>query len=109
MTDAEFEAWNERAAIMEFDGGLTRFKAESQAAEAMGRKRWEFVNHANSRGHSGRGGDNGSTAGRDAENHLPGVLGQAEEEERPMPVRDVQAGRSGGVLPPLRMENGRAI
>jgi len=31
MTDKEQEAWEERAAIMEFDGGLTRAEAESRA------------------------------------------------------------------------------
>lgn len=31
LTDAEFEAWEERAAIMEYDGGLQRVEAERKA------------------------------------------------------------------------------
>ena len=44
MTDDEIEAWEERAAIQEFDGGLERFAAETAAAEAMGLKRYEVIN-----------------------------------------------------------------
>lgn len=36
MTDAEREWYEERAAIMEFDGGLSRAEAEKAAREALG-------------------------------------------------------------------------
>jgi len=47
MTD--IDAFEERAAIMEFDGGLTRFKAETLAAETQGKKRWEVINEIRNR------------------------------------------------------------
>lgn len=37
------EAFEERAAIMEFDGGLSRFRAETMAAEAQGTTRWRAL------------------------------------------------------------------
>ena len=39
----EIDNFLERAAIMEFDGGLSRYQAETKAAEAMGKKRWEVL------------------------------------------------------------------
>lgn len=35
MTDDQREAWEERAAILEFDGGMTRPEAEKVAARQM--------------------------------------------------------------------------
>lgn len=37
------DAFEERAAIMEFDGGLTRFQAETAAAKAQGVERWQAI------------------------------------------------------------------
>lgn len=37
------DAFEERAAIMEYDGGLSRFQAETLAAKAQGVKRWEAI------------------------------------------------------------------
>lgn len=37
------EAFEERAAIMEFDGGLSRFEAETLAARAQGLSRWQAL------------------------------------------------------------------
>lgn len=39
MTEAEREAYEERAAIMEFDGGLSRRDAEREAMKAVIRNR----------------------------------------------------------------------
>ena len=39
MFDAEI--YEERAAIMEYDGGLSRFEAETFAAKAQGLTRWQ--------------------------------------------------------------------
>lgn len=36
-------AFEERAAIAEFDGGLSRFRAETLAAEAQGLSRWQAM------------------------------------------------------------------
>jgi len=51
VTELQMDLWQERAAILEFDAGMSRFDAETKAAEALGRKRWEFV-HANGKQHS---------------------------------------------------------
>lgn len=39
----DVEAWEERAAIQEYDGGLSRFQAETEAARAQGLSRWEAI------------------------------------------------------------------
>jgi len=39
----DLDAFEERAAIMEYDGGLSRFQAETKAAELIGKKRWEIM------------------------------------------------------------------
>lgn len=43
------DAFEERAAIMEYDGGLSRFQAETLAAKAQGVKRWEALGHVANR------------------------------------------------------------
>lgn len=37
------DRFEERAAIMEYDGGLTRFRAETEAATAQGVERWVAI------------------------------------------------------------------
>lgn len=39
----DIDSFEERAAIMEFDGGLSRFEAETQAAKAQGVARWQAL------------------------------------------------------------------
>jgi 5'-3' exonuclease len=39
----DLDAWQERSAIMEFDGGLSRFRAETLAAQTQGRRRDEML------------------------------------------------------------------
>ena len=39
----DLDAFEERAAIAEFDGGLSRFQAETLAAQAQGFERWEAI------------------------------------------------------------------
>lgn len=68
------DAFEERAAIMEFDGGLSRFEAETLAAKAQGMTRMEAINAAtNGSGNSGRGGDRRPMARRPRQNGLPRV------------------------------------
>lgn len=43
------DTFEERAAIMEYDGGLSRFRAETLAAEAQGVKRWEALHEVANR------------------------------------------------------------
>jgi hypothetical protein len=55
----DLDAWEERAAIMEFDGGLTRFAAETEAAKRQGKTRWEIIEHAKRGGNPASGRDHG--------------------------------------------------
>lgn len=53
-------AFEERAAIAEFDGGLSRFRAETLAAEAQGLSRWQAMEEIR-----GEERERNSAAGRD--------------------------------------------
>lgn len=37
------DRFEERAAIMEYDGGMGRFKAETMAAKEQGMERWQVI------------------------------------------------------------------
>lgn len=37
------DAWEERAAIKEYEAGMSRFRAETDAAKAQGVTRWEAI------------------------------------------------------------------
>jgi hypothetical protein len=39
----DLDTFEERAAIMEYCGGMTRFEAETKAAQAQGATRWEAM------------------------------------------------------------------
>lgn len=43
MLNFDIDAFEERAAIIEFDGGLSRFEAETLAAQAQGVSRWQAL------------------------------------------------------------------
>ncbi len=43
----DLDAYEERAAIIEFDGGLSRFQAETLAAKEQGAARHEVIAYAN--------------------------------------------------------------
>lgn len=43
------DQFEERAAIMEFEGGLSRFRAETEAARAQGVSRWEAIGNVSKR------------------------------------------------------------
>lgn len=103
MFDAD--AFVERAAIREYDGGLTRFRAETLAAQDQGTSRWEALRHeANDIGDTPGTGHQRSVADGDAARDMPAMQPAQAQEDRPMPERDVHAGRSGGALPPLRRQ-----
>ena len=42
----DVDAWAERSAIMQYDGGMTRFTAETAAAKAQGLARWQAIKEA---------------------------------------------------------------
>lgn len=97
----DLEAWEERAAIMEFEGGLSRFWAETEAARRQGCERWEVMDALG--GGDPRAARNpGSAHERHEPDDLPGLQRGAEETDRPLPVGDGPDGRGGVVLPSLR-------
>lgn len=99
----DLDQFEERAAILEYDEGLSRFEAETEAARRQGFKRHEVMNAIRKRD-SEQGRDHGQAAARDATHNLSRVLGASSEENRPMPERDVQAGRGGLELLALRAQ-----
>lgn len=86
------DEWDERSAILEYDQGMTRFAAETEAARRLGFKRYEAVNAKRERDTAGRR-DHGSTVEWDDAGAVPGVQRPASEEGRPLLERDVPAGR----------------
>jgi len=106
------DAYEERAAIMEFDGGLSRFEAETLAAQAQGLTRWqvtEAINAEDNERNLGGCRDQRETHNRDAAHDLPRVQPSQAKENGPMLGGDVQAGRGGLALPPLRAQRRGAI
>lgn len=88
------DQFEERAAIMQFDGGLSRFEAETQAAKAQGLTRWqamEAIRNGNSLGDHPAARDQREANDRNGQGGLPGMQRSAAEQDRPMPQRHVQA------------------
>ena len=107
------DAWAERSAIMEFDGGMTRFAAETAAAKAQGLARWQAIKEVENAERGGITGGHGHSpdavdGGRNA-NDLPVMFSEPEEENRPMPERQPEAGRDRGALSPLRGQHGSEV
>ena len=104
----DIDQWDERSATLEYDEGMTRFAAETEAAKRQGFKRWEAINAKRERD-TAKARDHGSAVERDIPNDMPGVQRAASEQDRPVPERDVPAGWDRGALSPLRLENGGAL
>ncbi len=85
----DLDAFVERAAIMEFDGGMSRFNAETMAAKRQGFQRREMMDAIRER-HSQQARDHGQALERNRSDNLPGVQHRTEEQTRPVPQRDVQ-------------------
>lgn len=99
------DAFEERAAIMEFDGGLSRFEAETQAAKAQGLTRWqamEEIKNADGKRDPASGGDHGSAHVGNGSHNLPRVQRATAEQIGSMHERFIPAGRRGVAMPPLR-------
>ena len=45
----DIDEWEERAAILEYDGVMSRFEAETLAARQMGYERWEVLDEKRKR------------------------------------------------------------
>ena len=116
MREFSPDQFTERAAIHEYEGNQTRFNAETAAAQEQGVARWQALQlvkeheDANGRGPAGADGHQAHAMGgqRDA-NDLPRVQRQPQEEARPMPVGQPEAGRDRGTLSPLHMVGGRSL
>lgn len=104
----DLDAWEERAAIMECGGGLTRFRAETEAARQQGYARWEAMNALGS-GDTDAAGDQGAARNGHQPDNLPGMQPGAEEADGTVPFRNGAAGRRGLVLPSLRISGRRAV
>ena len=109
-------AFEERAAIAEFDGGASRFQAETIAAEQQGVTRWQALQFikgntdANGRGFAGGSRDtDAALAGQSRQDDMPHVQRQPEEENRPLPVDQQVAGRNSVLLPALRPQGRRVL
>lgn len=101
----------ERAAIMEFDGGLSRYQSETEAAKAQGVARWKAlqeVENAKRGGHFEQGRNLGQAVERQRADNLPGVQPDPAQQAGPMPVGSVQAGRGDVALLALRA-SGRGV
>lgn len=112
----DLDQFTERAAIREYDGGMTRFDAETGAAQEQGVARWEALQivkeheDANGRGPAGAARHHADALGgqRDAD-PLPRVQRQSQEEARSLPVGQPEAGRDRRELLALRQGNGGAL
>ena len=102
MPELNVDQFTERAAICEFDGGLTRFAAETAAAREQGMERWqvmEEIRNANGNGNPDIGADRpAALAGQRGAVSVPGMQPAPEEKNRSMPERVAQAGWAGVVL-----------
>ena len=108
----DLDRFLERAAIMEFEGGMTRFAAETKAAEAQGVQRWkamEAAKNADRMGNPQQGGNNGQAPARQCQDDMPRVQRHQEEQEGSVPVGHVQAGRDRVELLALRNGGGRIL
>lgn len=86
----DIDRFLERAAIMEFDGGMQRFRAETLAAQAQGYQRKEVFDEIGRR-NLARERDQREAGKRNDNDSLPTLQRTSEKEERPMPERHVQA------------------
>lgn len=85
----DMDQFQERAAIMEFDGGMPRFRAETLAAQAQGYQRKEVFDEIGRRDFA-RERDQREAGKRDGNDNLPPMQCASEKEERPMPERHVR-------------------
>ncbi|MDF1706915.1 MAG: hypothetical protein P1U72_02355 [Paracoccaceae bacterium] len=81
------DCFEERAAIMEFCGGMTRFQAETLAARAQGVSRWKALRLAkeafgeNGAGNPQQGEDHSETMAREqCEDNMPAMQFRPNEE-----------------------------
>lgn len=109
MTEFDAEAFAERAAIMEFDGGLSRWEAETQAAKAQGLTRWEAINHAKRIGNPAPARHHRSAVVGNGQGNMPTMQPATAQQGGHLPERDIQPGGGAVALLALRMVGGAAV
>lgn len=94
MGSFDVDRFEERAAIMEHCGGMTKFQAETEAAKAQGMTRWQAmaeVKNADSKRDTFQEQDHGQAPERHNSNHMPGMQRQqAEAQIGTLLKRDIQ-------------------
>lgn len=75
----DLDAFVERAAIMEFDGGMSRFQAETKAAQRQGYQRREVMDAIRER-NSEQARNQREALERDGTDGLPGVQPRTKEQ-----------------------------
>ena len=81
MDKFDVDKWEERSAIMEYDGGLSRFEAETRAAREQGKSRWEAVGDVARRVVEKTRNQREAMAQRSGAHDLPGVQPHQTKEE----------------------------
>jgi len=111
----DLDQFEERAAIAEFDGGLTRFDAETLAAREQGIERWQVMKLIREAQNAQRSGYTGGGRNTDAQmareqraDDLSVMQPTPAKEDRSVSEHQPEAGRAGVVLPSLRDERRRA-
>lgn len=84
----DYDGFEERAAIMEFDGGMSRFEAETRAAREQGEPRWRAIGDVAKRFVEQARNQREAMAQRPGADNVPGVQRWAAKENRSMPERD---------------------
>ncbi|WP_372570380.1 hypothetical protein [Ruegeria jejuensis] len=101
----DIDAFEERAAIMEYDGGLSRFRAETLAARAQGFERHEAIRIRDSQ----QARDHREATTRHGQNDMPRVQRRQAEEKGPLPVGQLLGGWGGLALLALFELGGRMV
>lgn len=80
--------WEERSAIREFDGDVSRFEAETETSKEFGVNRWEVIDAINRRDFK-QAPDTSEQAARDNTNDMSTMQSHAQKQKRQMPVGHV--------------------
>lgn len=87
----DIDAFIERSAIMEYDGGMSRFQAETAAAKAQGLTRWqalEAVKNAERGGHFAAARDHAAPHVGNGADNLPAMQPASAQQGGSVPKRD---------------------
>lgn len=88
----DIERFHELAGFFEFDEGMTRFQAETHAAERIGCKRHEAINEIRKRNSQG-GGNNRQAPARQPEGDMSRMQPASKKETGFVSERFIPAGR----------------